>query len=473
MNTQFEGPGKNFKSQFKINSPVDTLSVNEPRPRRSPNAFFDYKLWKKLEAEINPQHTGRFLLSSILIHVLLVALALGASLQMVDDRQYETVEVQLMDPGVSTSTMAPLSATAVSPAVTETKAAAPEMKTSAQEPVTKEDIAVPAPIATPKLPEKLVEKPMPPPAKAIKPIAKVKPVAPAPVVKVAPLPDADEKLDSVKPETPASHASAPKPILIAPPKMQTFKSDSPVVLPESVDDIHAPVLDEAAATPVNPKDIDNDELHKDFAKVDHHQKKQIQAVAQELNAQGDQAAAEVNGEAEQLTAENAAESEKIAAFNASQRARDAQAIAAAAAAEKAAEARAAQERAEAQGAQERSDKEKSGAGGGNGTGTPEGVRDIGELRQRPGNPVPQYDAQERLQRQQGDVIFIAYVSSDGELSQFRMVQPSGFRNLDGKTLKALKKWRFFPGQEGWVEIPISWNIKGGAQEMPGLLKRQK
>ncbi|MNT35500.1 hypothetical protein D3C72_1715310 [compost metagenome] len=67
-------------------------------------------------------------------------------------------------------------------------------------------------------------------------------------------------------------------------------------------------------------------------------------------------------------------------------------------------------------------------------------------------------------------MFYAYISKEGQPTQFRMVKSTGFRNLDGKTLVALKKWRFYPGQEGWVELPFRWDLKGGAQEDGGRLR---
>jgi TonB family protein len=100
------------------------------------------------------------------------------------------------------------------------------------------------------------------------------------------------------------------------------------------------------------------------------------------------------------------------------------------------------------------------------------VRSLDQLRQMPGNPRPQYELEERLKGHQGAVIFRAYVTTEGQLQEFKLVQSSGHRNLDGKTLKALKQWRFFPGQAGWVELPFDWNLKGGPQEMPAFLRRK-
>ncbi len=100
------------------------------------------------------------------------------------------------------------------------------------------------------------------------------------------------------------------------------------------------------------------------------------------------------------------------------------------------------------------------------------LRSLAQLRQKPGNPRPQYDPQERLQGHNGAVIFKAFVTSDGNLTEFKMLQSTGYKNLDFKTLKALKQWKFYPGQEGWVELPFQWDLKGGPQEMPALLRRR-
>ncbi len=104
-------------------------------------------------------------------------------------------------------------------------------------------------------------------------------------------------------------------------------------------------------------------------------------------------------------------------------------------------------------------------------GSPSGnVRSLDQLRQMPGNPRPQYDPKERQRGDQGTIDFYAYVSKEGTLNKFSLKKSTGFRNLDSKTLAALKKWRFYPGQEGWVELPFQWDIKGGVQEIGGRLR---
>ncbi|MFN3455232.1 MAG: TonB family protein [Pseudobdellovibrio sp.] len=100
------------------------------------------------------------------------------------------------------------------------------------------------------------------------------------------------------------------------------------------------------------------------------------------------------------------------------------------------------------------------------------VRSIDQLRQMPGNPMPQYSVDERLNQQQGKVTFQAYVTPDGRLTQFKRLNSTGYENLDSKTLTALRKWKFYPGQEGWVEIPQVWSLKGDVEQAPTLLRRR-
>ncbi len=102
---------------------------------------------------------------------------------------------------------------------------------------------------------------------------------------------------------------------------------------------------------------------------------------------------------------------------------------------------------------------------------PEEVREIADLRQRPGNPLPRYSDIERLRRHEGEVTYMAYVTSEGRLTNFILTQTSGHSNLDQKTLNSLKSWRFYPGQEGWVEIPQVWVLTGEAEEAPAQLRR--
>lgn len=101
----------------------------------------------------------------------------------------------------------------------------------------------------------------------------------------------------------------------------------------------------------------------------------------------------------------------------------------------------------------------------------EGVRALRDLRQMPGNIKPQYSLADRRASKQGDVVYNAFIGSSGRPERFVLIKSSGHQSLDQNTLLALKKWRFYPGQEGWVELPFRWSLTGGATEAPSLLRR--
>jgi TonB family protein len=179
---------------------------------------------------------------------------------------------------------------------------------------------------------------------------------------------------------------------------------------------------------------------------------------------------------------NKAEANKFAALQNSLRQKNAAAIASAMAADRAA-ALASARRADLKNGGLGGTSNGSGAKAGLGTsnsgsnsagtqvaGLPKGIRSLEQLKQMPGNPRPQYAREERRRGDQGMVAFVAYISKEGYPTQFRMIKSTGFANLDAKTLEALKKWRFQPGQEGWAELPFKWDLKGTAQEDGGGLR---
>lgn len=100
------------------------------------------------------------------------------------------------------------------------------------------------------------------------------------------------------------------------------------------------------------------------------------------------------------------------------------------------------------------------------------VRGVEQVKQEAGNPLPKYDKEDRLHGRTGTVVFQAYVDADGTPKDFELVESSGHRSLDLKTLKALKQWKFQAGQEGLVEIPFRWDLKGGPTELPSGLRKK-
>lgn len=292
--------------------------------------------------------------------------------------------------------------------------------------------------------------------------------------------------------------------------LKTIASKSPVVaksvqpLASTLDDIQTQDLSTdsklQSISNINPQLLDQD-LDNDLLAVNQRHKKSLAREKQKLLNQlhADENAA--NQKLMALERANALRREKMMQANADRRAKDQAALAelraqesadaqaaaehaAAVAAAEAAAQREAENRALAakqaeleQAAQRRRQRlaaaaAQDGYGGRvKANGLPAGVRDISELRQLPGNPRPQYDSNERLQGQQGQVSFLAYITKEGTISKLKPLKQTGFSNLDQKSLDAVKKWKFYPGQEGWVEIPFSWDLKGGPQEMPALLRR--
>lgn len=235
----------------------------------------------------------------------------------------------------------------------------------------------------------------------------------------------------------------------------------------------------AATEAALEKDVDEALAEQDqiAAAISEQTNKDAELLSKHLqeiqNKKAQDAIAARKAQAEAVAAAVAAENEKQAALAAENKKIAAEKQKAASVA--AATAKNAQQQASAagigQGNQDGADQVGAGQKGASLVGTPEGVRSIEELRQMPGNPKPNYDLDERLRHEQGMIVFLAYITKEGTPTDFRLVQSTGFRNLDKKTLLALKKWRFYPGQEGWVKLPFNWSLSGGEEEVPTTLRR--
>jgi len=263
------------------------------------------------------------------------------------------------------------------------------------------------------------------------------------------------------------------------PPVETFKQESPMVLPvaatlpeDQPEELEtSPFLSSAAP------ELKDEDISEDLNKIDHEQNAKIAAVQSDLDSNIDKELAERESQLAALQQENQEKADQMALENAEKRAQERAALAAAQAKARAdadAQALAAEKAraaAAAQAGAEQAAKKQAASGVGGGAAGSSNVRSLQELRQVPGNKRPQYDSQDRLHQRQGEVGFLAYVSRAGSITQFKMIQSSGHRQLDAKTLKAIRDWKFYPGQEGWVEIPFKWDLKGGPQEMPTTLRR--
>ncbi len=255
-------------------------------------------------------------------------------------------------------------------------------------------------------------------------------------------------------------------------------------VPETLEDIPAPKLDFDGVAAEQTGNLGDDEFENEFKNIDHANEASIRAEKARMDNEarliGDQQDQSLKALEDKIAADARVMNDDLMAT----RTKNAAAVARLKASENAALAeRAAREKAEAIAAASRArGTGDTGAGrGSSGTnadakaaaGAPTGVRSIDQLRQIPGNPKPSYSMEERLNRQQGRVIFQAYVTKEGGLTSFRLLTSTGYKNLDGKTLGALKKWRFYPGQQGWVEIPQIWTLKGDVEQMPATLRRKQ
>lgn len=277
----------------------------------------------------------------------------------------------------------------------------------------------------------------------------------------------------------ASSAPAPKSSAHGMSAKTTFKA-----VPLSIDDIEAPELDGGELSKTAVASNFNEDFDDDFSKINQSHKTEIEAEKKSMESMAAALEKEQDDNLNALDDANKDEEARMAALQNALRQKNANSIASALAGERAAAAREAAAKATLRkgglGGNGNGLGMKKGAGAGNtgnqGPGTqiaglPSGIRSLEQLRQMPGNNRPHYDREERRRGDQGEIAFIAYISKEGYPTKFRLLKSTGFRNLDAKTLAALKKWRFYPGQEGWVELPFHWDLKGGVQQDGGTLRR--
>lgn len=253
----------------------------------------------------------------------------------------------------------------------------------------------------------------------------------------------------------------------------------------SIDDIAVPALaEEAASSEIKNTAPNLDEIKGHLDEIDEQDNQKIIAANQELEAMSADQSSDLENESTAIQDENTkleslaedrknklAEQRKAlaaahAAAIASQKAEAAKAAAAAAKQAKGGTGNGTGEAGEGEGTSAGTST-MAGAGVGDGN-----VRKLEDLRQMPGNLKPEYDTEERVKGLSGSIVLYGFVTKEGRLSEFKMIQSTGHRSLDKKTLVALKKWKFYPGQEGWVELPFKWDLKGGVQQKPTLLKRR-
>jgi TonB family protein len=74
-------------------------------------------------------------------------------------------------------------------------------------------------------------------------------------------------------------------------------------------------------------------------------------------------------------------------------------------------------------------------------------------------PKPLYTTNELSRGLEGTCSFTFYVNAEGLPERIMLTSSTGHRELDLKSLLALKKWRFEAGKGGWVVQGFQWFIK--------------
>lgn len=93
-----------------------------------------------------------------------------------------------------------------------------------------------------------------------------------------------------------------------------------------------------------------------------------------------------------------------------------------------------------------------------------------ELKQFSGNKAPTYPMQARKDKRQGQVDLLYRVTKDGRVAEVQIAKSSGHPDLDEAAVKAIAKYRYVPGQEGWAHHPVIFALKGEASELPSKLR---
>jgi periplasmic protein TonB len=84
---------------------------------------------------------------------------------------------------------------------------------------------------------------------------------------------------------------------------------------------------------------------------------------------------------------------------------------------------------------------------------------------RRSNPAPVYPRGSLRRHEQGKVILEVLILADGSVGEVRIKQSSGFKRLDRSAMKAVKRWRYIPAQQGdkaieyWYQQPIVFSLR--------------
>jgi len=75
-------------------------------------------------------------------------------------------------------------------------------------------------------------------------------------------------------------------------------------------------------------------------------------------------------------------------------------------------------------------------------------------------PRPNYPLHARQYHWTGDGLFRCNIRSDGTVASVDVLRSTGHEMLDRAAIKALRQWRFHPGDMNAIKIPINFSMSG-------------
>jgi len=92
------------------------------------------------------------------------------------------------------------------------------------------------------------------------------------------------------------------------------------------------------------------------------------------------------------------------------------------------------------------------------------------LSQYSGNKSPEYPVAARKEQRQGQVDLLYRVTKDGRVTEVSIAKSSGHKDLDESAVKAISKYKFVSGQEGWAKHPVIFKLTGATATLPSKLR---
>ena len=82
-----------------------------------------------------------------------------------------------------------------------------------------------------------------------------------------------------------------------------------------------------------------------------------------------------------------------------------------------------------------------------------------QLHQMEDNPIPVYPKEALKKSWEGRAEVVYYVNPAGFVEKIQLRRSSGHSILDNSALRALSRYRYYPGQEGWVRHPVEFLLE--------------